>query len=152
MHWVLGQKKTKEEKKTVCAVVETIYHFETCECAVTIKRNWDTPIFNAGPWTGANFSSEAAQKILHLAPDLLVRDELKFDKGCLWTERLPTDFIIHSSVNKLRDIYALHICCVYFTFRILIRSPLMHIAWVTITLWWSNICPRFLGGWNWIIA
>lgn len=40
---------------------------------------------------------------------------------CVWTEQLPTGFIIHSSVNKLRDIYALHYLLCFFHFhRILI--------------------------------
>lgn len=60
-----------------------------------------------------SFPSKAAQKILELVPDLVVLDDLNFTK-----EQLPTDFIIHSSVNKLRDIYALHICCVFLFYNI----------------------------------
>lgn len=62
-----------------------------------IKRNLDTPF----PVIGANFSSKAAQENLNLVPGLVVLDELNFDKSCVWTVQLPTDFIIHSFVNKL---------------------------------------------------
>lgn len=42
-------------------------------------------------------------------------------QSCVWTEQLPTGFIIHSSVNKLRDIYALrYLLCFFHFHRILI--------------------------------
>lgn len=37
---------------------------------------------------------------------------------CVGTERLREGFIMHSSVNKLRDIYALHMCLPCFLFAL----------------------------------
>lgn len=76
------KKDKREKKKTVCAVVETFFHFETCECAVMIKTNWDTPFSVQDHQWKPMFSSpsKAAQKILDLVPDLVVLDELNFTK------------------------------------------------------------------------
>lgn len=68
------------KKKIVCAVVETFFHFETCECAVMVK---ETGILHFQSRTingNQRFPppSEAAQKMLYLVPDLVVLDELNF--------------------------------------------------------------------------
>lgn len=120
MHWVLGQKKQKR-KKTVCAVVETFFHFETCECAVMIKET-GTLHFQYRTINGSQCFPPSPRQLRRFSILYLIWLYWMnlILKSCVWTEQSPTGFIIHSSVNKLRDIYALHICCVSFTLRILI--------------------------------
>lgn len=75
------KKNKSEKKKAVCAVVETFFHFETCECAVMIKPGHS--IFQCRTINGSQHfpsPSEAAQKILDLVPDLVVLGELNFTK------------------------------------------------------------------------
>lgn len=58
MHWVLGQKKTKDKKKCVCSCRDFsfLFDFESCERAVEPGT-----LFTAAPSAGFSSSSKAAQ-------------------------------------------------------------------------------------------
>lgn len=121
MHWVLGQKKQKR-KKPVCAVVETFFHFETCECAVLIKETGTLHFL---------YKTNNGMADVFLHPRQLRRFWILYLIWLYWMnvilQRLCVDGAVSypqvSSCTPPRinsDIYALHICCVSFTFRILI--------------------------------
>ncbi len=132
------------------------FHFETCECAVMIKQT-GTLHFQYRTINGSQRFPPHPRQLRRFSMLYWMNLILQ---SCVWTEQLPTGFIIHSSVNKLRDIYALHICCVSFTFKIaywfapIEHSPPMHIAWVTLTLG-NRVAAtgcQFFVEMNWIFA
>lgn len=83
-----GTKKEKEKKTVFCAVVENLFHFETCECAVMIKETGKLHFQYRTIKVSQCFSHhpQAVQKILNLVPDLVVLDQLNFTKVvCGWS-------------------------------------------------------------------